>query len=107
MKQRELERLVRKARESADLLKLLAHEARLLIVCFIGDGEMNVQELESLLGTSQSNASQHLGKLRNRGILETRKAGNVVFYRIKDQRVLSVAHSLQEIFCGGRGKCEL
>ena len=87
--------------EAAEILKTLSHHLRLMAVCFIGGGEKTVQELESYLGTTQSNISQHLAKLRAAKILETRKDGNLVFYRVGDARTLELVSSLQEIFCSG------
>lgn len=86
--------------ESAELLKNLSHHIRLLAVCFIGNGEKTVQQLEEQIGTTQSNISQHLAKLRAAKILETRKEGNLVFYRVKDMRTLELVAALQDIFCG-------
>ena len=91
--------LMNSAMESAEILKNLSHHLRLLAVCFIGNGEKTVQELEAYLGTSQSNISQHLAKLRAAKILDTRKEGNLVFYRVRDQRTLELVSALQDIFC--------
>ena len=92
-------KLMSSAMESAEILKNLSHHLRLLAVCFIGTGEKTVQQIESHLGTSQSNISQHLAKLRAAKILETRKEGNLVYYRVKDMRTLDLVSSIQEIFC--------
>ena len=94
-------KLMASSMESAELLKNLSHHLRLLAVCFIGSGEKTVQQIEAHLGTSQSNISQHLAKLRAAKILETRKEGNQVYYRVKDARTLELVAALQEIFCQG------
>ncbi|OFZ19402.1 MAG: hypothetical protein A2X94_13760 [Bdellovibrionales bacterium GWB1_55_8] len=96
---KEFKNLLGRARESSELLKALSHELRLMALCFISTGERTVQELESLLETSQSNLSQHLAKLRSWGVLEARKDGNQVFYRIKDRRVLHLIESLESAVC--------
>jgi ArsR family transcriptional regulator len=91
--------LVPKALEAAETLKALAHETRLLAVCFIGDGERTVQELEGFLGTTQSNVSQHLAKLKAAGVLSSRKDGKLVFYRVKDPGMFRLVEALQSIYC--------
>jgi len=99
MKTRNLGELVGKARMAAEMLKGIAHEYRLLIICGIGDGEKSVQELVDMLGTSQSNVSQHLAKLRTLGILQTRKEANQVFYSVKEKGTLDLIHVLQAAYC--------
>jgi DNA-binding transcriptional ArsR family regulator len=94
-----LKKLTDNARAASDMLKALSHETRLITVCRIGKGERSVQELEHFLGTSQSNISQHLARLRDKGILVTRKEGNQVFYSIGDPRVLKLVNALQNTFC--------
>ncbi len=94
-----LRELVGKAQMAAEMLKGIAHEYRLLIVCAIGDGERSVQELVDMLGCSQSNVSQHLAKLRTLGILQTRKEANQVFYSVKEQGTLDLIHVLQAAYC--------
>lgn len=99
MKTKELEKLAQSAQEASEGLKALAHPTRLLTVCYIGEGEKSVGDLETYLGTTQSNISQHLAKLRDRDILTTRKDGNQVFYRLKDRKVLNLITSLQALYC--------
>lgn len=91
--------LVEKASKAADLLKQLSHETRLLMLCYVSDKEKSVQEIESFLGTSQSNTSQHLAKLRSVGLLKTNKVGNQVFYSINNPDVLKIIKALQDIYC--------
>jgi ArsR family transcriptional regulator len=91
--------LIGKAEEAAEGLKALAHPTRLLAVCHIGDKERTVGELEEFLGTTQSNVSQHLSKLRDKGILATRKDGNQVHYRVGDRKVLNLIQALQALYC--------
>jgi ArsR family transcriptional regulator len=99
MKPKDLGILAERADAASDGLKALAHPTRLLAVCHIGDGEKSVGELEQFLGSSQSNVSQHLAKLRDKDILVTRKDGNQVFYRLKDRKVLNLISSLQALYC--------
>jgi DNA-binding transcriptional ArsR family regulator len=99
MRKETLHPLEGKAEAAAEGLKALAHPTRLLAVCHIGDKERSVSELEEFLGTTQSNVSQHLAKLRDKGILSTRKDGNQVYYRIGDRKVLDLIQALQALYC--------
>ena len=99
MKNQALERLIPKALEAAETLKALAHEIRLLAVCFIGEGEKSVQEMEEFLGTTQSNVSQHLARLKAAGILQSRKQGKQVFYSTASPDIFRLVSTLQQIYC--------
>ncbi len=94
-----LDQLIPKALEAAEALKALAHETRLLAVCFIGESEKTVQELEEFLGTTQSNVSQHLSRLKAAGLLQSRKAGKQVFYKVKSPEMFKLVLTLKEIYC--------
>lgn len=85
--------------KAARCLKVLAHPTRLLIIHFLGQGELSVQELEKAAGVSQSNVSQHLGLLKDKEILESRRVAQQVFYRVKDPRVLQLTAIARELFC--------
>ena len=85
---------------AARALKGIAHPLRLKILCVIGDREVCVQEIVDQVGTSQSNISQHLGILREKNVLLTRKEANRVFYRVGDQRTLQLVGMMREVFCG-------
>ncbi len=81
-------------------LKAMAHPLRLKIMCVLGGAaEVSVQEIVDEVGTSQSNISQHLSILRDKGILASRKDANKVFYRIGDPKILKLMGSLREAFC--------
>jgi ArsR family transcriptional regulator len=73
---------------------------RLRILCVIGTAEMSVQEIVEAVGTSQSNVSQHLGILRDKEVLLTRKEANRVYYRVGDDRTLQLIGMMRELFCG-------
>jgi ArsR family transcriptional regulator len=77
----------------------MAHPLRLKILCVLGDQEISVQEIVDCVGTSQSNISQHLAILREKGVLRTRKEANRVFYRIGDERTLTLIGMMREVFC--------
>ena len=80
-------------------LKAISHPLRLKILCVLGNREVNVQDIVDIVGTSQSNISQHLAILRDKGILNSRKDANRVFYRVGDHRTLRLISLMQEIFC--------
>jgi len=85
---------------AARALKSIAHPLRLKILCVLGDQEACVQEIVDVVGTSQSNISQHLAILREKGVLLTRKDANRVFYRVGDARILQLIGMMREVFCG-------
>lgn len=80
-------------------LKAMSHPLRLKILCTLGDREICVQGIVENVGTTQSNISQHLGILRDKGILSSRKDANKVYYRVGDQRTLQLIEMMQEVFC--------
>ncbi len=80
-------------------LKALSHPLRLKILCTLGNQEISVQQIVDQVGTSQSNISQHLAILRNKGMLAARKDANRVYYRIGDARTLRLIGLMQEMFC--------
>ncbi len=85
---------------AARALKAIAHPLRLKILCVLGAGEVCVQDIVEAVGTSQSNISQHLAILRDKGVLQTRKDANRVYYRVGDQRTLQLIVLMREVFCG-------
>lgn len=80
-------------------LKAMSHPLRLRILCTLGDQEVSVQDIVDAVGTSQSNISQHLAILRDKGILASRKDANKVYYRVGDTRTLRLIGMMQEVFC--------
>ena len=81
-------------------LKAMGHPLRLKILCILANGnETSVQDLVDLVGTSQSNISQHLSILREKNILASRKEANKVFYRIGDDKILALKETMREAFC--------
>ena len=85
---------------AAHAMKAIAHPLRLKILCVLGEQEVNVQEIVDAVGTSQSNISQHLGVLRDKGIVNWRKDGNRVFYKVADGRTLTLIGMMREVYCG-------
>ncbi|MCG8381888.1 MAG: metalloregulator ArsR/SmtB family transcription factor [Gammaproteobacteria bacterium] len=84
---------------AAKALKAMSHPLRLKILCGLGENEASVQDIVEYVGTSQSNISQHLGILRDKDILASRKEANRVYYRIGDPRIMHLISSMQEVFC--------
>ena len=80
-------------------LKAMSHPLRLKILCTLGSQEVSVQDIVDSVGTSQSNISQHLAILRDKGILASRKDANRVFYRVGDARTLRLIGMMQDVFC--------
>lgn len=90
----------RKAAHAAGLLKLLANENRLLILCrLVMAGEMSVNDLAGAVGLSQSALSQHLALMREEELLATRREAQAVFYRIADPNVKRLLRLLKTIYC--------
>ena len=80
-------------------LKAMSHPLRLKILCTLGDQEISVQDIVERVGTSQSNISQHLAILRDKGILASRKDANRVYYRVGDGRTLRLISMMRDVFC--------
>jgi ArsR family transcriptional regulator len=80
-------------------LKAMSHPLRLKILCTLGDSEVSVQDIVDQVGTSQSNISQHLAILRDKGILTARKDANRVYYKVGDQRTLQLIGMMRQVFC--------
>ena len=83
-------------------LKAMSHPLRLKILCTLRDKEVSVQDIVDNVGTSQSNISQHLAIVRDKGILASRKDANRVYYRVGDARTLRLISMMQDVFCSQR-----
>jgi len=86
--------------QASRALKAMSHPLRLKILCVLGDKEVSVQDIVENVGTSQSNISQHLAILRDKGVLRTRKDANRVYYRVGDTRTLQLIGMMRDVFCG-------
>jgi DNA-binding transcriptional ArsR family regulator len=87
------------AGQAAGLLKMLANEDRLLLMCQLSQGEACVSELESRLGIRQPTLSQQLGVLRTEGLVSTRREGKRIFYTVADARALALLDVLYSLYC--------
>jgi DNA-binding transcriptional ArsR family regulator len=96
----DLLRLQDKASDAARLLRLLANEKRLLILCLlVARGEMDVTSLSAAVELSQSALSQHLAKMREEGLVAFRRESQTLYYRLEDPRAARVLETLKDIFC--------
>lgn len=91
--------MAQSAAAAAGFLKTLAHEGRLMILCHLGSGEKSVGELEKLLGMRQAAVSQMLARLRDEGLVETRRSGKTIFYSLKDRNTEEIIALLYRQFC--------
>ncbi len=87
------------ATAAATLLKALANEDRLLILCNLAAGEKNVTELQEILGLRQPTLSQQLSRLRYEGLVEFRRDGKSIHYRLASDEAAKVIEVLYEIYC--------
>ncbi|HXQ16160.1 MAG TPA: metalloregulator ArsR/SmtB family transcription factor, partial [Caulobacteraceae bacterium] len=94
----ELQRLEASAAAAARLLKLLASEQRLILLCRLSQGESSVGELAQHVGLTQSAASQHLAKLRADGLVATRREAQTIYYRLDDEAASRVIDLLCDIY---------
>ncbi len=93
-----------KAGEAAALLKALAHEARLMVLCQLIEGEHSAGALQESSGLSQSALSQHLARLREEGLVDTRRDAQTIYYRLANPNVTRVLDTLAQIYCPPKRK---
>ncbi|MEQ1808733.1 MAG: metalloregulator ArsR/SmtB family transcription factor [Terricaulis sp.] len=89
-----------RAGEAAELLKLLANDQRLIILCRLSADEMAVSELGEYVNLTQSALSQHLAKLRAHGLVATRREGQNVYYRLANPTAQKLVGALCELYGG-------
>lgn len=94
-----LSNIQKQAEKVSNIFSCLSSRTRLLIVCFLIDGKKNVSEVIKHIGTTKGNISQHLKLLEDNGIVESEKAGNKVFYSIKDNRVKKIISYVKKLYC--------
>ncbi len=95
----ELDKLRESARQASELLKALSNEHRLMILCNLLDGERNVGELQALIGLSQSALSQHLARLRQDGLVSTRREAQTIYYSPRGEAARRIIAVLYELYC--------
>ena len=84
---------------AAAFLKAVANGNRLMILCELKAGERSVSSLEEVVPLAQSALSQHLAKLREQGLVATRREAQTIYYRLADERVGRLIDTLAELFC--------
>ena len=92
------------AAHAVELLKAMANEWRLMILCQLSEGEKTVSELQDILGLSQSALSQHLAVLRRERIVRSRKEAQSVSYSLSGDDATKVMTTLHEVFCAKQGE---
>ena len=99
----EIDRIAESAEDAAALLKALAHEGRLMILCHLVTGEKSVTELERLLGSRQAAVSQQLARLRLEGLVQPRRDGKAIYYSLTDDRPRAILEVVYDLFCRREG----
>lgn len=94
-----MELMQEKCFEVSSLLKHFSHPQRLLILCYLSDGEKQVSEIHEAVGLSQSQTSQFLKRMQNEGLLGLRREKNYSFYYVQNSDVIKLLKAMQKIFC--------
>ena len=87
------------ATDAVNLLKGLANESRLMIMCVLSEGEVSVGQLNQRIRLSQSALSQHLAVLREQGLVQTRRQSQTIYYRLADTAAMSIIELLHDVYC--------
>jgi DNA-binding transcriptional ArsR family regulator len=87
------------AQGASEFLKALSHEARLMILCLLMDGEKSVTEIEDMVSLRQPAVSQQLARLRADGMVEARRDGKNIYYSLGRPEVREVIGALHKVFC--------
>jgi DNA-binding transcriptional ArsR family regulator len=95
----DLDTMAAAAREASAFLKALSHEARLMILCLLAEGEKSVSEIEQKLGLRQPAVSQQLARLRAHNLVDARRDGKSIYYSLARNEVRDVIESLHRAFC--------
>lgn len=95
----DLESMKESAERASDMLKLLGHPHRLMVLCQLKMGEKSVSELSEIVGVAQSPLSQHLARMRYEDVVETRRDGQTVYYSLKEGEAAHLIEALYGIFC--------
>lgn len=99
LSQRDQDAMLAQAGPVTDLLKAMSHESRLLILCLLLDGEKSVSEIEETINLAQATVSQHLARLRLKNIIESRRDGRQIYYRLIDAKVATLMDTLHKLYC--------
>ncbi|MBT8082376.1 MAG: metalloregulator ArsR/SmtB family transcription factor [Gammaproteobacteria bacterium] len=88
------------ASDAAGLMKALGNESRLMILCLLAEGERSVGELNELIPLSQSALSQQLARLRQQGLVDTRRESQTIYYSLASGPTDRIINLLHDIYCG-------
>ena len=99
MSDEDMDMMMNNACDASTFLKALSHEGRLMILCHLAGGEKSVTELEQLLESRQAAVSQQLARLRLEGLVDNRREGKAIYYRIADDRVELMITTVHDMFC--------
>jgi len=99
MKEVNFTQMHEKASKAAAILKSMANENRLIILCHLGMSEMSVSQLNQVIPLSQSSLSQHLAKLRKEKLVKTRRESQTIYYSIEDDIVDKIIALLHKEYC--------
>lgn len=95
----DIDTMITNARKASEFLKALSHEARLVILCLLVEGEKSVTEIEQLLSLRQPAVSQQLARLRADKLVETRRDGKSIYYSLARPEVRDIIMALHAAFC--------
>lgn len=93
--------MAERAEQATELLRAMAHPQRLRVLCLLVEGERSVGEINRDIELSQSALSQHLARLREEGLVQTRKEAQTVFYSLVPGPALEVIRTLHDVYCPG------
>jgi DNA-binding transcriptional ArsR family regulator len=88
------------ATDAAGLMKALGNESRLMILCVLAEGERSVSDLNTIVPLSQSALSQQLARLRQQGLVETRRESQTIYYSLANGPTDRIINLLHDIYCG-------
>mgnify|MGYP001812499283 CR=1 FL=1 len=89
----------RNAGDAVNLLKGLANESRLMIMCVLSEGEISVGQLNERIQLSQSALSQHLAVLREQELVRTRRESQTIYYSLSDTAAMNIIELLHDVYC--------
>lgn len=95
----DFEAMQRNASDAVNLLKGLANESRLMIMCVLSEGEVSVGQLNQRIKLSQSALSQHLAVLREQDLVQTRRESQTIYYRLADTAAMNIIALLHDVYC--------
>lgn len=92
-----------KAAEAARMLAAMANAKRLMALCHLLEGEKSVGQLADLIGLAPAALSQHLARMRDLRLVETRRVGQTIFYRLASAEISAILETLYRLYCAPDG----